>query len=187
MIISMLPFLLACAGEARDCPDCSQAEVVVQPPKLAVDDWEAEILTPVLAELRAGITLWDDQGWGICKGNRECEEFLGTEALELPEGEYLVQAVLKVPSKGDPWKIKFNVSCKTQIKGGRDTTQKHDREFEVKHTGSKRGYPLRPLWKIRSPHPQGSRDCQLTLTSVRSDGRVLETWTAHYSTAAAPE
>ncbi len=174
----LLNLLLACTPEPAECPTCPTVEA----PKLAVDDWEAQVLTPVLEELRQGITLWDDQGWGICKGNRDCDEYLGAEAMDLPAGQYLVQAVLKVPSQGGPWKIGFDVVCHTQIRSGADTTQKHDREFEVKHTGAHRGYPLRPLWKIRSPHPQGSRDCELTLTAVRSDGKVLDTWTGRYST-----
>jgi len=177
-MITLFSLLLACAPEAPECPTCPTVEA----PKLAVDDWEAEVLTPVLEDLRAGITLWDDQGWGICKGNRDCDEFLGTEATDLPEGQYLVQAVLKVPSQGGPWKVKFDVECNTRIQNGRDTVQKHDREFEVKHTGSHRGYPLRPLWKIRSPHPQGARSCTFELTGVRSDGKVLDSWTGSYST-----
>ncbi len=179
----LLPLLWAC-NVPLECPECSP----VEPPKLAVDDWEAAVLTPVLKELREGIEMWDEQGWGICKGVRDCEEYLGAENLELPEGQYLLQAVLKVPSQGGPWKVRFNVTCNTQIKGGRDTTQKHDREFEVKHTGSHRGYPLRPLWKIRSPHPQGARDCQFALTGLRSDGLELKTWTGQYRTpASAPD
>lgn len=180
MITPLMTLLLACASEAPECPTCPAVEA----PTLPMDDWEAEVLSPVLADLRAGITLWDDQGFGICAGNRDCDSFLGAEALDLPEGQYLIQAVLKVPSQGTPWKVKFDVACNTSVKGGRDTTQHHDREFEVKHTGAHRGYPLRPLWKIRSPHPQGSRDCAFELTSVRSDGKVLETWTGHYSTPA---
>lgn len=182
-MITLFSLLLACASEAPECPTCPTVEA----PKLAVDDWEAEVLTPVLEDLRSGITLWDEQGWGICKGNRDCDEYLGAEATDLPEGQYLVQAVLKVPSQGGPWKVEFDVDCNTRIQNGRDTVQNHDREFEVKHTGSHRGYPLRPLWKIRSPHPQGARSCTFELTGVRSDGKVMDSWKGSYSTPAPAE
>ena len=181
-MFTLLPLMLACSPSGQDCPTCPPIEA----PKLAVDGWEAAVLTPVLEELRDGITLWDDEGRGICKGNRDCDEFLGADATDLPEGQYLVQAVLKVPSQGGPWKVKFDVACNTTIQNGRDTTQKHDREFEVKHTGSHRGYPLRPLWKIRSPHPQGARSCTYSLTGVRSDGQVLDSWKGSYNTPPPP-
>ncbi len=181
MIPLLLSLMTGCGAEPVECPACPEPPPA---PKLVLDDWEAEVLAPVLAELRGGIARWDEEAWGICEGTRACDRYLGADAADLPPGDYLVQAILQVPAQGGPWKVAFDVKCKTAIEGRPDAEQHHEREFEVKHTGSHRGYPLRPLWKIKSPHPQGARSCTFELTGLRSDGQVLETWTGSYSTPA---
>lgn len=147
--------------------------------------FEEGLVGPLLADVRAGVQPWSDQSIGICKGQgRDCEEFLGTSAEELPPGEYMMRAELKVPRVGDKgtWKVKFEAQCTTTRKterGETTTTSSTSKEYEVQFAGTERGSRLSPLYTIRSPDPSGEKHCTYKITSLHPD-RPTE-WTGTWS------
>jgi len=178
-------FLMACGGEPTEpiepeCPACPEAS------SSGIEDWEMALLQPQLDSIRGGVTPWSDESWGICSGIQKCEEYLGTEVETLPEGDHLLFVELKVPQLGDGWKLQFNWACDTHNIHGRTTSQDHEKEYTVRYSGPNRGFRLLPLWRIKSPHLQGARDCTYEMTSVRPDGTTGETWSGSYSTPAPP-
>lgn len=181
-----LAALAACTGS--DCPECPELEC---PPcdqgAETLDAWEAELLADQLEEIRGGIKLWGDEGFGICKGQQDCETFIGTDGTELGTGTHLIKAELDVPPLGDDWKVEFHIECELVDSRGHISQQDHTKEYSVKYAGRSRGYLLQPLWKIQSPHPNGKRSCDFSLTPIRTDGKRREPWTGRYITPAPTE
>jgi hypothetical protein len=185
----MLTFLtfFACSSappvaDCPDCPDCPETEVGVE-----VDDWEQEVIEPILETLRTGITPWGEESFGICKGIQRCDEFVGTDVGELPEGDHVIFAELRVPKLGEEWKVNFHWECTTETRAGNTASQDHDKSYVVRHSGPNRGFRLLPLWRVKSPHTQGARECSYSLTPMRPDGQEGEAMTGSYSTLAPPE
>ncbi len=181
--------LLACSGQSpSDCPTCptcpEAAPAAAGGTQLAA--WEAEILAPALDELRAGVTTWGDQPFGVCEGKRECDNYVGAEPGLLPVGSFFIRSEVKVPSVGEGWQATFAVDCVTHDKRGNESPQSHEKTYSIKYTGKERAYRLQPLWKIQSPHPGGSRVCDFTLTPIRPDGEAGEPWKGHYETPPPP-
>ncbi len=178
-----LLFLLAACG-SPDCPDCPVCKECPPAPAHSLEDWEADILQPLLDQLRDGIALHGDEAFGICRGKRECDEFIGTSPSgPLPGGDFFIRAELEVPPIGEDWKVQFQVQCELTNPQGNSSTQNHDKIYSVKYAGKGRGYRLQPLWKIQSPHPNGERKCDFSLTPIRPDAQKGEPWTGSYSTA----
>lgn len=173
-----LAALVACTGapEPADCPECTEC------PSDALEEWEAALLAPDLASLREGVHPYSAQGWGVCSGEKKCEEHMGTAVGELAEGDYIIHSELAVPKLGEGWQVRFDLSCDIQGKNGGNTEYNHDKTYGVIHAGKERGYRLTPLWKIQSPHPQGARDCTYSLTPIRPDGGEGTPMTGSYST-----
>ncbi len=171
-------FLLAC-GKAADCPDCPDCP---EPTGPQVEAWEAALIQPSLDSIRAGVQPWSDESWGLCTGIQKCEQYLGRDAEALPEGDHVLFVELKVPEIGDGWKMKFHWSCDTHNIHGRTTFQEHEKEYTVRYSGPNRGFRLLPLWRIKSPHAQGARDCDYQMTAIRPDGTEGETWGGSYKT-----
>lgn len=175
-------WFMACAQTAppvADCPPCEacgECNPVLEP-------WEQDLLGPQIAEIREGVRPFDDDAFGVCAGVTECETFLGRSPEELPAGDHMIRGELAVPSVGEGWSARFRVDCAVVTKAGRETTVDHENTYTLVHTGPKRGYLLQPLWRIQSPHPQGSRDCTYTLFSVRPDGTETEAASGRYRTA----
>jgi len=159
---------IACAPEPEPCPDCPSCPDAA--PSGDLEGWEAALLQPSLDDLRAGVRPWDDQGFGVCMGDRECDAFVGLHPGELDTEEHLIQAELAVPQLGEGWQVKFEVACEVTLPSGSTKPVDHEKIYDVTYTGPQRGYRLMPLWRIQSPHPQGSRDCQYRLTPLRPDG-----------------
>ena len=183
----MLIFLaIACTSDTPDCPDCPACpEAEVAAPAAdggALADWEQALLQPTIDDLRAGVRPWDEQGLGVCMGDRECDAFVGLDAGDLAEGDHLIKAELAVPQLGEGWQVKFEVACEVTLPNGSTKPVDHEKVYDVTWTGPKRGYRLMPLWRIQSPHPQGSRDCEYRLTPLRPDGSAGEAITGHYKT-----
>lgn len=176
-------FLLACSSP--DCPDCPKTEC---PPcdesSASLADWESAVLADYLQEIREGIQLHGEKGFGICQGGRQCDTFIGTSADTLPAGDYYLHSEFSVPSLGQPWKVNFVVDCTIDDGKGNTSSQHHEKEYDVKYAGKDRGYRLSPLWKIQSPHPNGARECEFSLTPIRPDGQAGEAWTGSYKTPA---
>ena len=80
-----------------------------------ITGFEEELLGPVVEDIRGGVRPFGDEGIGICQGKRTCDEYLGTDVGELPEGEFIVKAELRVPNAGElgTWKVTFDTECTT--------------------------------------------------------------------------
>ncbi|MET0403976.1 MAG: hypothetical protein ABW123_16310 [Cystobacter sp.] len=137
--------------------------------------FEESLVGPLLTEVRAGVQPWGEQGIGICQGQgRDCPEFLGTNVGELPPGQYMVRAELKVPQVGSKgtWRVRMETQCTTTRKterGSSVTTNSSSKEYDVQYAGSDHGSRLSPLLTIRSPDANGAKDCTYTLTSLNPD------------------
>lgn len=142
----------------------------------ALTSFEQGLVDPILADVRSGIRPWAEQSVGICKGvSKECEEWVGTDALDLPEGEYMLRAELRVPKSGDKgtWKVKLETTCetvRTTDKGESKSSSSNSKEYEVRYVGEDHGYRLSPLYKIKSPHKGGARTCNWKLVMKHPDG-----------------
>lgn len=180
MLLLLSLFLVSC----QTCPECPKADC--PDPSLTLQQWESTLLTPYLEDIRKGVRLFGDQGFGICGGTKECDNFLGREAENLPQGDYFVKGEFAVPQVGQGWTVKFKVNCTLTDDKGNTTTQDHDRSYDVKYAGKERAYRIQPLWRIQSPHPNGARACTYSLTPVRPDGTEGEVWNGKYSTPAPP-
>lgn len=156
------------------CPECEDCAAAAAPtsPGEGLAPWEQALLQPSIDDLRQGVRPWNDQGLGVCMGDRECDAFIGLDAGELAVGDHLVQAELAVPELGEGWQVKFELACTVTMPNGGTKPVDHEKVYDVVHTGPKRGYRLMPLWRVQSPHPQGSRDCAYSLTPMRPDGTL---------------
>ncbi len=167
-------------GPAECAPICEGLAEAAPPPPPAPEptgvvlaDHEAELLAPLLEDVRAGVRPFDDQGVGICRGSRECEVFLGQDAGELPPGTFMLQAELRVPRHGEDWSIEVATECETVRVTDTDesrTTSSSSRSYDVRYAGEQRGYRLRPLRTITSPSPGGAQHCTWTLTAPHPGG-----------------
>ncbi len=158
-------------------PDCPEADCPAA--ALEVEAWEAELLQPMLEDIREGVILYGEQ-FGICQGRSKCDTFLGAEPDLLPPGAYMVRAEVQAPSVGEDWQVRFEVTCEKSDSEAR----LHEKIYAVKYTGKTRGFRLQPLWTIQSPHPGGARDCHYTLTPLRGDTPIGDPWTGRYRTPA---
>lgn len=174
----MLLLIWMACNPAPTCPETPSEDRV-----LSVA--EAKLLAPYLADLRAGVRLFGDQGFGVCQGKRSCDQYLGAEPPPLAEGDYLIKAELSVPELGEGWKVHFRISCDLTTLEGRTTTQQHDKLYDVRHVNNETmGYRLQPLWMIQSPHPNGSRTCTFSLAPVDPSGQEGSHWKGRYTTPA---
>lgn len=182
-----LLLLLACRGAdpvAPTGPTCPEA----QPSpcaSLGLDEWEIETVRPTAESLRAGVVPLGADGFGVCRGRTRCEEFLGASPGELPEGDYVIRAVLDVPPLGTGWKARFETACETVSAAGRTRDRSHERTYELRATGP-RGHQIEPLWRIRSPLPEGARECAFRLVPIRPDGKEGTAMEGAYRTPAPP-
>jgi hypothetical protein len=178
--------LLACAGEGNtvSTQQCANQTPTASPAS-GLTSFEQSLVGPLLSDVRTGVQPWDEQSIGICKGqSRECQEYLGSSAEELPPGEYMMRAELKVPQVGSKgaWRVKLETECTTTRRTERGesvTTSTSSKEYEVQYAGTERGSRLSPLVTIRSPEPSGAKHCSYTLTSLHPDTPL--TWTGSWS------
>ena len=181
-----LGFLLT-ACPAAECPEttCGETECSevcaaqtagddqgTAPADLKLSTFEAEMLAPVVEDVRAGVRPFAETSIGICKGKKECEEYLGMDVGELPPGNYIVTAELRVPDIGPPktWKIDFVTECETTTKTDAISKNDHTRNYDVRYAGTERGYRLSPLRTVESPSKGGARSCKFKLVAPHPDG-----------------
>lgn len=151
----------------------------------AMTAFEQSLLMPRLEDLRQGVRPRGPEGIGICKGQgKDCTEFIGTSASDLPEGDYMLHADLDVPNIGEKgtWKVMLDLDCtttKTTANGTNTSNNTQHKEYDVIYAGGERGYHLAPLWKISSPNQYGAVDCKYKITAPHGDGdKVYEgSWT----------
>ncbi len=150
--------------------------------------WEEALVGPLLADARQGVRPWDDRGMGICLGSRACEAFLGSEVGELPAGEYIVRAELRVPELGAPgtWSVAYRSTCEI-VTIDKDGSQKRRSESVsldqvVGFSGPTEGWRIEPLQRIQSPS-NGAAKCTWTLEARQPSGPRL--WSGSWETPAA--
>jgi hypothetical protein len=148
-------------------------------------DFERDLLSPLLTDVREGVRPFHDEGIGLCQGKDKCDSYIGMSGGELAPGDYILQAELRVPRTGDKgtWKVRVDYDCDyvRTTDNGEDTSSKtSSREYDVVYAGDTRGYRLVPLRKITSPHERSSETCKWTITAPHPDGdKVYEgSWTA---------
>ena len=154
------------------CPECPKGNEQGSEDRLSAV--EKELLSTPLSQLRAGIQPFDDSSVGVCKGSgKNCEEFIGTTALDLPEGEYMLQARLLAPKlkPENGWKVEFHRDCTTtkNTKNGESTTtNNYSKEYKISR--NEKGYHLAPLATIRSPGKYGKKKCDWRLVFHNANG-----------------
>lgn len=187
--------MMGCGGPTEcgvtECADvCAKSTpaAIPAPPAAAVEapasapasggslsSFEAELVGPLLEDLRAGVRPYTDEGIGICKGSgKDCSKFLGLSPGELGPGSHMVRAELSVPKGGErgTWKVQFDVECtttKNTANGSSTNTSNYNKSYDVVYAGKDRGFRLQPLYKIDSPNPGGARDCKYKLTAPHPD------------------
>jgi hypothetical protein len=181
-MIGLMAGLAGCGSASTQCgeAECATvcagaAEAVAEEAGVKVSSFEAGLVDPILEDIRGGVRPFGEDSIGICKGVKQCDEFLGNQAGELPEGRYMVRAELGVPNVGEPgtWKIKFDLECTTTRKtanGEQSSTSNYSREYDVRYAGKDRGYRLQPLRTIESPSRGGARSCKYKITAPHPDG-----------------
>lgn len=167
--------LIACKGGGTTTSSSSSNCASSSGGSAGLSSFEEGLVGPMLAEVRAGVQPWNEQSIGICRGQgRDCPEFLGASVDDLPPGDYMMRAELKVPRLGDKgtWRVRFETQCTTTRKtehGESTTTNSSSKEYEVQYAGGERGSRLSPLYTIRSPDPSGQKHCTYKLTSLNPD------------------
>ncbi len=134
--------------------------------------FEQELVAATLQDVREGVRPWDERAVGICVGKKECKQFLGRDGGELPAGDFVVKAELRVPAAGEKgtWKVKFDSECRTERPGVEPTVSTYSREYDVAYAGPDRGFRLLPLRMIESPSKEGPQACTWTLTAPNPSG-----------------
>jgi hypothetical protein len=135
-------------------PDAEEPEITAQ---------EQGILDAVLEEVRAGIRPWpSEDAIGVCRGRKDCDKFLGTDAGKLSRGSFFVRADLRVPPGPlGTWKVSFRTECATP--DGQVFT--FEREYDVTHNGEERPTRLQPLRAFEVPSDEGPQSCKWTLVA----------------------
>jgi len=135
-------------------------------------EFEREVLAEIIDDVRLGIRAFGDDSVGVCRGTHGCDSFLGLHAGELPAGEYVLQAVVRVPNAGAPgsWTLRLTTECENttwSADGSKVTvTDVDERGLTAQYAGMSRGFPLRPLAVIHSPLTDATSRCTWTLAST---------------------
>ncbi len=174
----LAPIALCLASASCGTPDCTLEQCGDwcpsgdEEPAVALTEFEAELMAPILADLRAGVGPFGDDGFGICRGAGTCEEFLGADAGELEPGAYMLRALVRVPPAGE-WSLRVRTQC--EVTGARRgapdevTTEEFDRTYTLRYPGPERGYPLQPVLSLDSPRERGSAECFWEFTAPGPD------------------
>jgi len=104
-MLTLLSLFLACSDapsnstkDCAPCPECPKQAASESSKTPTLTDSEMDLLSESLADIRAGIRGFDDKSIGVCRGSgKNCEEFLGRETADLPEGNYVLYAKLLAP------------------------------------------------------------------------------------------
>lgn len=122
------------------------------PPERILSEAEYALVKADLEDLRAGVRPFSDSSLGVCDWKDEsCATYLGMDAGELPEGEYLFYAEMRAPKMGPEtgYPITFSTDCETTTESGSNSS-KSSKDYNVRYAGKERGYRLK-LRKITSP------------------------------------
>jgi hypothetical protein len=189
----MRPFFLLSLAVVAGCPaptlDAATCAPFCPPPPadpdaVTLSALEKELIGPLLDAVREGVRPFDERSLGVCvKGEnvRKCDDWVGTDALDLPEGEYILFGSFVAPPVGprDTWKIKLETDCTlTRVAAdgaASETSSKFEREWAVQRTEAGSGYTVSPMRRIVSPNPQGAQLCTWRVTALHPENpRVYE-------------
>ncbi len=184
-------FLVGCGSTPCDCgaiecaPICATtpAEAPIDEAATKANDtpsltaFESSHTMPLLADIRAGVRPWSDDAISICpKGEpRTCSEALGATVADLPEGDFILHAELRVPNVGEKgtWKVHYSQECTTTKETASGTTSSsrtYENDYTVEYINDERGARLSPLARITSPNPHGQQQCTYSITAPHPDG-----------------
>ncbi len=188
----VLVALTGCGGAAPTCGEADCAPVCEAAGKEGLTAFEQGLVAPVIADVRAGITPWNETSIGVCRGSgRDCDAWIGAAADDLPPGEYMLRAELKVPDVGPrgTWKLKLDTECtttrKTATGESTSTTTAHSREYdEMQYAGEEHGSRISPMYRITSPNPGGAQACTWKLTTLHPDHPAE--WSGRWSVPGVP-
>lgn len=161
-----------CAEEP--CAECPEAEAAGSD---GLSEFEERVIGPVLQDLRDGVRPFGDGTLGVCVSSdgKNCEGEVTGE--ELPPGDYLFFAELRVPKNApeDGWKVNFATECNnSRVTDNSESTSSHasNKDYAVSYTGEERGYRLR-LRTLKSPREGGKQECTWKLSSPHPDGEKV--------------
>lgn len=183
--------LLGCGGGEPVCGDAECAAVCRTAGDAGLTPFEQGLLAPVIADVRGGITPWNETSIGVCEGNgRDCERWIGAAADDLPPGVYMLRAELRVPDVGPvgTWKARLDTACtttRTSPSGASTSTPtEHSRTYEeLQYAGEEHGSRISSMYRITSPNPGGAQVCTWKLTSLHPDHPAE--WAGRWSVAGA--
>jgi len=170
--------LTACGGNSTPAPADpapTPAPAVEAKSDGQLTEFEETIVGPILEEVRTGVTAFGENSVGICQGSgRDCEQFMGLDAGELPPGKYMLRGEFLVPRYGEQgtWKVNVKWNCKiTNVSAQGKVTENeigNEREHKLVYAGKRNGYRLSPLLTIQSPD-RAKRDCTWEMTFLHPD------------------
>jgi len=173
-----LAILWGCGSAPADCPDCPDCPTVPECDDCEqgadLSSFEEQVVGPVLEDLRAGVRPFADGTLGVCQSadGKTCDGPVDGE--ELPPGDYLFYAELRVPKQApeEGWTVNFSTECtNTRVTENGESSSSHssNKEYKVSYTGEERGYRLR-LRTLKSPREGGRQECSWVLSSPHPDG-----------------
>jgi hypothetical protein len=169
-----------------DSPKGNKSNSTEKTPENTLTDSEMVMLEPYLTDIRTGIREFAPNTIGICAGeSKECGSFLGLDAGELTEGQYVIRGEFQAP-KIEPeggWKVTFAVDCTIvkETKDGTTTTSKqYSKDYSINHVSrTEYGYRLSPLYRLSSPSSRGTETCSWSITGNNLSEPVV--WKGSYT------
>lgn len=166
--------LTACTPQPPTAEACAPLCAAMPKPAggLVLTAFEKQLVDPMLEDIRAGVRPFDAESIGVCEGEKQCDKFLGETTGVLPPGDYMMQALLRVPATGT-WQVEFTTDCTTTTKTDKGETTsktKNSKTYDVTYVGTDRPYRLAPLRKLTSPMKNSTQTCEYTLTAPHADG-----------------
>ena len=139
---------------------------------LVMDAWETELVDGIIGDVRGGVRLYGEQGFGLCVPgeNNQCGLFIGSEHQTLPHGDYFMRAQVQAPSNGDGWRVEYEYGCTVHHRDGKITDNPAKTTIRPVKYKASRAYPVR-LPTISSPASLGRHECTIKLHSLRPDGQ----------------
>ena len=188
---SALTLIISCS---KDTPTSSVEPVPVVEKDVEIKEQkisskEYELLAPYIEDIRKGIVEFSPDKIGICEGQTlDCENYLGTEVLDLEPGKYMVRGEFQAPkvSPEEGWNVTFTMDCViTRTKGTSKVveTKHYEKTHDVNFVDrTEHGYRLSPLHKITSPSSRGDGDCTWEIRGNNLAEPVV--WSGRYTVPA---
>ena len=144
-----------------------------------LSDAEADLLWPLVSDLRTGVQPFDAQSVGICRCKndtcgKDCDTFMGLDVNNPPPGKYQIRAAFKTPRKmPDSMKtVDFAYECTTLKKrknGESKNVSNASRSVRIGRSG-KNGYRVSRSRVFESPSRFDEMACTWRYTLHNQDG-----------------